>query len=85
MNNNYGISLNHIPYDLKKIFRCLQRTCKKINNLVWSIMFNKTCLNEIFKIKNNSKYWFKQKITCSLYFSGSKNCLCSFFFIIFYE
>ena len=47
MNNNYGILLNHIPYDLKKIFSCLERTCKKINNLVWSMMFNKTCLNDL--------------------------------------
>ena len=55
MNNNYGISLNHIPYDLKKIFRCLERTCNKINNLVWSIMFNKTCLNEAI-LPKYSKY-----------------------------
>ena len=44
--NNYGILLNKIPYELKRKFRYLEKICKKVNNLEWSIVFNETCLNE---------------------------------------
>ena len=44
--NNYGILLNEIPYNLKRKFRYLEKISKKVNNLVWSIVFNETCLNE---------------------------------------
>ena len=44
--NNYGILLNEIPYNLKRKFKYLEKIIKKVNNLVWSILFNETCLNE---------------------------------------
>ena len=40
--NNYGILLNNIPYELKRKLIYLEKTCKKINN----IMYNETCLKE---------------------------------------
>ena len=43
---NYGILQNNIPQKLKKKFRYLKKLCKKINNFEWSIMYNKTCINE---------------------------------------
>ena len=58
--NNYGILLNKIPYDLKRKFRYLEKICKKVNNLEWSIVFNETCLNEgIMPKYSKIKYCYK--------------------------
>ena len=56
--NNYGILLNEIPYNLKRKFRYLEKISKKVNNLVWSIMFNETCLNEGIMPKYSKFYVF---------------------------
>ena len=46
MNRQYCSLINEIPKSLKKKFRSLEISMKKINNNYWSIKFNEICLNE---------------------------------------
>ena len=55
--------LNILPNSIIEIFRSIEKVKKKIVNKNWSLIFNQTCLNEIYKsriyqeLKDLSKHW----------------------------